>query len=74
MASHLCIRKISSQEFFPYDDDESANPIHSSKTDLVENFTDLVENFKSLFTNIQKQYNMLRSSLLFKKITIFTGK
>ena len=29
---------------------------------------------KSLFTNIQKQYNMLKISLLFKKFTNFTGK
>ena len=27
-----------------------------------------------LFTNIQKQWNMLKSSLLFKKNTNFTGK
>ena len=29
---------------------------------------------KCLFTNIQKQKNMLKSSLLFKKNTNFTGK
>ena len=29
---------------------------------------------KSLFTNIQKQYNMLKISLLFKKFKNFTGK
>ena len=29
---------------------------------------------KCLFTNIQKQWNMLKSRLLFKKTTIFTGK
>ena len=29
---------------------------------------------KSLFTNIQKQWNMLKISLLFKKFTYFTGK
>ena len=29
---------------------------------------------KSLFTNIQKEYNMLKISLLFKKLTNFTGK
>ena len=29
---------------------------------------------KSLFTNIQKQQNMLKISLLFKKFTNFTGK
>ena len=28
---------------------------------------------KCLFTNVQKQYNMLKSSLLFKKNTNFTG-
>ena len=28
---------------------------------------------KCLFTNIQKQYNMLKSSLLFKESTNFTG-
>ena len=29
---------------------------------------------KSLFTNIQKQWPMLKISLLFKKCTNFTGK
>ena len=29
---------------------------------------------KSLFTNIQKEYNMLQISLLFKKLTNFTGR
>ena len=29
---------------------------------------------KSLFTNIQKQWNMLKISLLFKKFTNCTGK
>ena len=29
---------------------------------------------KSLFKNIQKQWNMLKISLLFKKFTNFTGK
>ena len=29
---------------------------------------------KSLFTNIQKQWNMLKISLLFKEFTNFTGK
>ena len=29
---------------------------------------------KCLFTNIQKQQNMLKSSLDFKKYTSFTGK
>ena len=29
---------------------------------------------KSLFTNIQKQQNMLKISLRFKKFEIFTGK
>ena len=29
---------------------------------------------KSLFTNIQKQWNMLKISLYFKKFTYFTGK
>ena len=29
---------------------------------------------KSLFTNIQKQQNMLKTSLLFKKFTNYTGK
>ena len=33
-----------------------------------------VRSEKSLFINIQKQYNMLKISLLFKKFTNFKGK
>ena len=33
-----------------------------------------VKYVKSLFTNIQKQQDMLKISLLFKKYTNFTGK
>ena len=29
---------------------------------------------KCLFTNIQKQYNMFKTSLIFKKFTNFTRK
>ena len=32
------------------------------------------DNVKSLFANIQKQYYMLKISLLFKKFTNSTGK
>ena len=32
------------------------------------------ETYEKFFTNIQKQKNMLKTSLVFKKFTNFTGK
>ena len=62
---------------------KSANTLVFIRKKLVEDFAlntfyysryAHVRNVKNLFTNIQKQLNMLKISLLFKKFINFTGK